>query len=76
MGILSMEKGVRKRKRGASAVNVAARIGSVVASGARRKMSSSWLASLILMKTKTLTLLLTTSSTSILSEIENFVGRE
>ena len=57
-------------------LNVAARIGNVVARGARRKMSSSWLASSRLMKTKTLTLLLTTSSTSILSEIENYVGRE
>ena len=44
-------------------LNVAARIGNVVARGARRKMSSSWLTSSRLMKTKTLTLLLTTSST-------------
>jgi len=43
--------------------NVAERIGNIVARGVPRKMSSSWLASSRLLKTKTLTLLLTTSST-------------
>ena len=54
-------------------LNVAARIGNVVVRGAPRKISSSWLTSSRLMKTKTLTLLLTTSSTSV-SEIG--VGEE